>query len=301
MRVEMDLRASDAGVSGLAVEWFETAAEGLFSPLLRSLRNGPELCIAKKGEGVLGSPGGIWASLTEQDPLQGRVRVRKAWSEGNWSKFLASVAKRPADSEFWILELSEQGRRYGASQAKVSVQSVSTDGEWNRLRVEYGAGEPGAHSCHRIISSLDVNSAVEHLRRFALRVPITFGCVTDDGGHGGETMLEDRLGLSPLKGIQESQDVLRGYPWVTVCSARIADRLGGVARLRESGAFKEVEELPTGSVWLRATDRLDDYTGEALRSVFRVVAPALPPGRPRPYVGREIGRLVYEDPVVDTV
>ncbi|MGW2100183.1 hypothetical protein ACWCPX_21230 [Streptomyces olivaceoviridis] len=122
------------------------------------------------------------------------------------------MAKRPADSEFWILELSEEGCRYGASQVKVSVQSVSADGEWHRLRVEYGTGEPGAHSRHRIISSLDVNSAVEHLRRFALRVPITFGCVTDDDGHGGETMLEDRLGLSPLKGIQESQDVLRGYP-----------------------------------------------------------------------------------------
>ncbi|MFE2673368.1 hypothetical protein [Streptomyces hygroscopicus] len=50
---------------------------------------------------------------------------------------------------------------------------------------------------------------------------------------------------------------------------------------------------------MKATDRLDDYTGEALRGVFRVVAPALPPGRPRPYVGREIGRLVYEDPVAE--
>lgn len=109
-------------------------------------------------------------------------------------------------------------------------------------------------------------------------------------------MLEDRLGISPLKGIQQSENVLRGYPWVTVCSARIVDRLGGVARLRESGAFTEVEELPTGSVWLRTMNCLADYTGDALRSVIRVVAPVLPQGRPRPYAGREIGRLVYEDP-----
>ncbi|MFE2673369.1 hypothetical protein [Streptomyces hygroscopicus] len=57
MRVEIDLRASDADVSELAVEWFETAAEGIFSPLLRSLRNGSELRIPKKGEGVADIPG----------------------------------------------------------------------------------------------------------------------------------------------------------------------------------------------------------------------------------------------------
>ncbi|WP_328563251.1 hypothetical protein [Streptomyces coelicoflavus] len=129
MRVEIDLRASDTDISGLAVEWFETAAEGLLSPLLLSLPSGPELSIPKKGETVLGSPRGTWASLTQQDPLWGRVRVRKAWSEENWGNFLTRVTKRPGDSEFWILELGEQGRRYGASQAKVSVQSLSEDGD----------------------------------------------------------------------------------------------------------------------------------------------------------------------------
>jgi hypothetical protein len=294
------VRASEVDISQLAVEWFESAAEGIFGPLLRSLQNGPELRLPGRGESVVGPPGSVWASLTEQDPLRGRVGSRKPWSGANWSRFLARAAKRPANSEFWILELNEEGRRYGASQAKVSVQSVSEDGEWHRLRVEYGYGEVGRDSSRGIISSLSVDSAVEHLRLFALKVPITFGCVTDDGGHGGETTLEDRLGLSPLKGIQESERVLRGYPWVTVCSAHIADRLGGVARLRDSGAFREVEELPTGSVWLKATDHLADYTGDAVRRVFRAVAPVLPPGRPRPYVGREIGRLVYEDPAAGT-
>lgn len=46
----------------------------------------------------------------------------------------------------------------------------------------------------------------------------------------------------------------------------------------------------------QATERLADYEGERLHHVFRTVAPVLPPDRPEPYVGKEFGRIVHEDP-----
>ncbi|GGN90591.1 hypothetical protein GCM10011579_086610 [Streptomyces albiflavescens] len=102
MRVEVNLRSSEVDIPQLAVEWFEMATCEIFGPLLEELRNGPDLHIPGKGESMMvGPPGGVWASLTQQDPLWGRLRSRNPWSETNWSRFLAKVAQRPASSGFW--------------------------------------------------------------------------------------------------------------------------------------------------------------------------------------------------------
>ena len=56
-----------------------------------------------------------------------------------------------------------------------------------------------------------------------------------------------------------------------------------------------MQVLPTGSVWLQATERLEDYRDDAVRRVFHPVAAVLPAGEPKPYVGEYLGRMVYED------
>jgi hypothetical protein len=109
----------------------------------------------------------------------------------------------------------------------------------------------------------------EDARRFLWErvqdVPVTYGSGGDDWRPWGPTMLEDVSGRDVMAGVAQSREVLRGYPWVTVCGPEIAARLGGPDALRASGAFHEVRVLPTGSVWLQATERLGDYTGDALR------------------------------------
>lgn len=82
---------------------------------------------------------------------------------------------------------------------------------------------------------------------------------------------------------------------MTVTSAGVLDRLGGVEAVRGSGAFAEVIELPAGGAVLQATPRLSEYEGAAVRRVFEALAPVLPEEAPRP---DEFDRykLIYEAP-----
>jgi hypothetical protein len=68
-----------------------------------------------------------------------------------------------------------------------------------------------------------------------------------------------------------------------------------VDAVQASGAFHELRVLRTGSIWLQATERLEDHEGEALQRLFRTLAPVLPAGEPKPYVGEYLGRMVYQD------
>lgn len=73
----------------------------------------------------------------------------------------------------------------------------------------------------------------------------------------------------------------RGYSWLTVVSGDIARQLGGVDRLRESGAFYRVEKLPCGSVLLQATESFQEYRGERVKAVYRVLKSVLISGELR--------------------
>ncbi|HVB42580.1 MAG TPA: hypothetical protein VNF47_07705 [Streptosporangiaceae bacterium] len=52
-------------------------------------------------------------------------------------------------------------------------------------------------------------------------------------------------------------------------------RLGGAAPARASGAFCEVSELPDGSLWLRATPTLTEFTRDRLLAVSKALTPIL--------------------------
>lgn len=95
--------------------------------------------------------------------------------------------------------------------------------------------------------------------------------------------------------LNDSRRLLRGYGLATVVPAELVDRLGGVRELADTGAFVRVEPLRAGGVVLQATATLPQYDDEAMRRVFRALAPVLPPGTPRPVPGYEDVRVVYED------
>jgi hypothetical protein len=143
------------------------------------------------------------------------------------------------------------------------------------------------------------------LRSFAERVDPGFGQIEYGFDTSGTTALEGSL--SPDIELEERvadytvakcRRYLRGYSWLTVVPAELADRLGGPAALETTKAFVEVSPLRSGGVWLLATDDYREYGPEQVEAVFQALAPMLRPGLPRPNVpriGKPPRRVVAED------
>jgi hypothetical protein len=282
-------------VGQYARRWFDAAAQGLTAGLLEDLRAGPPQSRKVFGSGASpepwGEPGGLFASLLRFDRLWGDARSKRVWSDRAWKQFLDGLSDLPVAGELRIFELNERGKP-SWNTVTVSAQRVSEDGRWFRLFCQFLCSDPRPETR---VAELTTQDVVDVVREAAEEIPATFGCVTDDGGAGGETALEFALNAAWDDGIKRSREVLRGYPWVTICAPRIVERLGGVDAVQASGAFHELRVLRTGSIWLQATERLEDHAGEALQRLFRTLAPVLPAGEPKPYVGEYLGRMVYQD------
>lgn len=82
---------------------------------------------------------------------------------------------------------------------------------------------------------------------------------------------------------------------MTVTSAGVLQRLGGIDAVRTSGAFASAVELPSGGAVLQATPRLSEYEGDAVRRVFEALAPVLPADPPWPDAFNRF-KLIYEAP-----
>lgn len=88
---------------------------------------------------------------------------------------------------------------------------------------------------------------------------------------------------------------MRGYSWVTVISAGVLERLGGVDAVRATGAFAGVTVLPSGGAVLQATPGLAGYEGDVVRRVFEALEPVLPDQAPWPD-DFDRYKLIYEAP-----
>ncbi|NEA31693.1 hypothetical protein [Streptomyces sp. SID13031] len=124
---------------------------------------------------------------------------------------------------------------------------------------------------------------------------VDYGQVVLDGNINHSTSLDAGLGRTFITSIKESAKFLRGYGWITLCPKVLADRLGGGAGLEASGAFVAVRTLDSGDVLMLATAIPREFDQEALRRVWRAVAPVLPPGLPEVTVGYEHNEVIYED------
>ncbi|MFE1547784.1 hypothetical protein [Streptomyces sp. NPDC058718] len=90
---------------------------------------------------------------------------------------------------------------------------------------------------------------------------------------------------------------LRGYSWLGIISADIAQALGGRPALESSSAFHAVEPLPNGSLLVLATPRFQDYRGEAVIAVKQALGDALISGelrQPPPVPGPPTTMIVFE-------
>lgn len=137
---------------------------------------------------------------------------------------------------------------------------------------------------------------VEFLHDLCRAEDADFAGAGDPAYAGHRTALDTALRRDPDDSVREARRYLRGYSWITVVPRELAAGLGGAGALTATGAFAQVEALPHGGVWLRATDRADSYDAAAVRRVFQALAPVLPPGRPEPdELGGHAWHLIPED------
>jgi hypothetical protein len=138
-----------------------------------------------------------------------------------------------------------------------------------------------------------------HLESVCAIADVSFGHVTDDFDAPGWTSLDTVMRRSLARSVDQARGLLRGYSWVTVLPAELADRLGGRPALEASGAFHAIREFPSGAVLLRATEDISAYQETCTEEVFQVLRPVLPPGQPKEntkdrFTGK-VRRLVWED------
>jgi hypothetical protein len=201
-----------------------------------------------------------------------------------WSAVTAGLRGRPAAVSLSIFDREAEER----TLARLSVSSATLDGRWVSLLVETVVGREERNDAGYLTRWVDFLVATLD------QVNPAFGVVTDDNLVNA-TAVDVVLNRRHKQSLNDSRRLLRGYGLATVLPTELVDRLGGPRELADTGAFVRVEPLRAGGVVLQATATLPHYDDEAMRRVFRALAPVLPPGTPRPVPGYEDVRVVYED------
>lgn len=130
---------------------------------------------------------------------------------------------------------------------------------------------------------------VEHVGRFR----VGYGAVTNTVTGVGDSPLEPALRRSYVDGLYQSEQVLRGYAWVTVVPV-------GLAPLVEERAkgfpMLQTRRTDSGVLVVEAGKRPEDYDEAMMQALWECLAPVLPSGVPRrAKVGPPQG-LVFRDP-----
>jgi hypothetical protein len=265
----LDLQ-DNAWLASVARAWFIQAAARLF-PRLQQLAD-------------QGAPE-VVPVITVAPTMDDRAKS-SPYSPQRWQATLDELGRRPSAVGFDILDANAERE---SLLARVDMSYATTDGRWISLTADVAA------------SPVDIDdpafcrSWVELFRAVLDPADPAFGYVTTDNRFPGHTDLDLVLRRKSLHSLRESRARLRGYAWVTVCPAQLAERLGGVEGLSASGAFTHVVPLRAGGVLLQASDTLASYDEQAMRRVFRALAPVLPVGDPRPDPGHPHARVVYEN------
>jgi hypothetical protein len=254
-------------------EWLTATMSEVFPALYEGLQARP---VSKwpvhPARGPWGQPGHVRGVLTiaRNTPVDWRDSL---YSQRSWSRFLARLEERPFRAGVMASALDDQGFPVHRGEAYVDVARGQSEPTWTVFSFAADAEDTGWPESRQVQDRL-----AEFVKGQAARIGACAGSMTDDMESGAQTALEVAMhrGIRPRG--DDLREVLRGYSWVTIVAPALADRLGGAGSLAASGAFYEVSPLPNGSLWLRATPAINEFTGDRIRRVFEALAPVLMAG-----------------------
>jgi len=270
---------SDAELVGAEEDWMLGVLQTLIPDLLAATGTRPATAEMPVKD-PLGWP------LQGTDTLAGVLQIgvehgyppEVLYSRTRWRRLLAALDKTPALLEIRIDVFGPDGAVLGGGE--VSVERSEFEPGWVRFGFSASRGSTGWPW------SPDMQDRwAQLLRDQAARIGACTGFMTDTGKPGEALSLaflrpgRDRPVENPDASITKSRQVLQDYCWITIVPPELAGRPGGATALRGSGAFCDVSELPDGSVWLRATPTINEFTGERIEAVVRALAPVLLTGR----------------------
>ncbi|MCF3131962.1 DUF3396 domain-containing protein [Streptomyces olivochromogenes] len=247
------LDASTAGGTGNAVAgWFGEALSGLVPELWQREEQGDQ----------------VSSLATTQKDEQSRDERFEPVSQ-NWPSMKLSLHDGPETADVLFFVTGGDGPVCHINGSSISVRRPNME---LSIKLDSAVCGTDADRGSRIVDFLaaslnDVNPA--------------FGRVDSTGPWDAHTNLDAVLRRRVRRSVNEARTFLRGYSWITVCPEELSRRLGGPSALAASGAFSRVVPLAAGGVVLQATETLTGFTDDALRRVFRALAPVLPPGMPQ--------------------
>jgi hypothetical protein len=276
-------------------DWLRDTMIEVFPDLLDALNDRPVTGVARRVlSGAVdppGKPGQVLGiiSLSFAGPVS--WESVSLYSDRSWKKMLAGLDRNPFTVLVQMRPLDGAGKlpREGQS-AVIKVSRETYEPTWARFSFSASAEGTGWPDTPEL-----QDRWAAYVRAKAATLGACAGSMTDDIGPGYDTALE-RLIIGARMPLSSARDALRGYSWVTVVAAELAGRLGGPDRVRDTGAFDEITPLPDGSLWLRATPVINDFTGEGIRRVFEALARVLIAGKSSPAFPVQRGRFrIIED------
>ena len=254
-------------------QWFEVCSDrlvGEFGEVVRSTPQDRLVFVAERPDEIKAQVG------TVVDPPDGDQGESREWdvvySAVAWEELLGRVERLP-DLGSW------EASTYWAAGPVLSVAMARRGGS---VELVSSIGDAEAADSRRLLA------AVREVAEVSAPVAVAFA----EQWNPMVTPLEQALSRYAV-GVEEAGIVLRNYGWLTILSDEMAERVGGFARLRDSGAFVEAERLAQGSCWLLATQTWAEYGPEHADRLFELFAPVLPPGKPQL---REFSSIVMGEP-----
>ena len=222
-----------------------------------------------------------------------------------------------ASTDYSAQQLLDACARINELSACEVAMYHETDGAPTGGHVIFSVHNPSAEGSDsprvlKLSTVFDEKEEVDRYERFERRLKVLqdfcggnrveFGHVSHYLEADPITALERGLNLRADVTLRASNKYIRGYSWVTVISSEIAELLGGVDRLDESGAFSIIRECNSGAIWLQATRRWAEYDMASVRRVFdalrSVIYPGLPHSSPLRRLMPELPpeMIVFEEP-----
>jgi hypothetical protein len=290
VHAEIDFRLPEDGshFRERAESWFADAIGALaghaLDPFVQALDlTGRASVLAKGSRRPYGRPGELWGSLWLTRQLKsGRRLTGKVWSPKNWAGFLRDLESFPLDAKISLTLLGPDGYP-GSTWITIGARRDEDAAGWVALMVD--------RSSETFMR--DQPTWKDFILRQTTKGPVCmFGYIADDSvAH--RTLLESALGIFQDETFPTLDYALRGYSWITLCSAGVAERLGGAQAVRDTGAFHEVSVMRGGGLLLQATEDIRDYHGERIVSVFNALRSVLPEEMPTRFISEMGLRLVF--------